>query len=132
MIWRVIVAGMKAYSQDLRKRVVEAVDAGKSKAEVAETFTVTVPSINRWLRLRRETEDLEPKAIPGRPSIKGKALDEGLVEQLQEHPDATISEHCELWRERTGTSVSSATMSRAMKRVGWMLKKKDGRSLRAG
>ncbi len=116
--------GMKAYSQDLRKRVVEAVDAGKTKAEVAETFTVTVPSINRWLRLRRETQSLEPKAIPGRPSIKGKALDEGLVEQLQEHSDATISEHCQLWRERTGTHISSATMSRAMKRAAWTPKKR--------
>ncbi len=120
---------MKAYSEDLRKRVVEAVDAGKSKAEVAETYSVSVPSINRWLRLKRETEGLEPKTIPGRPSIKGKALDEGLVEQLREHPDATIAEHCEQWRERTGTNISGATMSRAMKRVAWTLKKKDGRSL---
>ncbi len=116
--------GMKAYSEDLRERVVEAVDAGKGKDEVAATFRVSVPSINRWLRLRRETHKLEPKPVPGRPSIKGKALDEGLVEQLREHPDATIAEHCELWRERTATSVSSATMSRAMKRAEWTLKKR--------
>lgn len=115
---------MKAYSQDLRKRVVEAVDAGISKAEVAKTFSVSAASINRWLRLRRETQKLEPKPIAGRPSIKGRALDEGLVEQLREHPDATIAEHCQLWEERTLSKVSQATMSRAVKRAAWPLKQK--------
>jgi transposase len=119
---------MKAYSEDLRERVVAAVDAGKRKEEVAESFSVSLSSVNRWLRLKRETETLEPRPITGRPSIKGKALDEGLVEQLREHPDATIAEHCKLWEGRTKTSVSEATMSRAMKRAGWPLKKKDGRS----
>ncbi len=127
-----MLGGMKAYSQDLRKRVVEAVDAGKPKAEVAETFSVSMSSVNRWLRLKRETKTLEPKPITGRPSIKGKALDEGLVEQLREYPDATIAEHCELWERRTKTRVSEATMSRALQRTGWPLKKKDGRSRRAG
>jgi transposase len=107
------------------------VDAGISKGEVAKTFSVSAASINRWLRLRRETQKLEPKPIVGRASIKGRALDEGLVEQLREHPDATIAEHCELWEKQTGTRVSQATMSRAMKRLGWPLKKKDGRSLGA-
>lgn len=124
MLW-----GMKAYSQDLRKRVVGSVDAGKAKGEVAETFRVSVPTINRCLRLRRETKQLTPRPVAGRPSIKGKALDEGLVEQLREHPDATLAEHCELWWEQTGVNISSATMSRAMKRARWTLKKKDGRSV---
>ncbi len=115
---------MKAYSQDLRKRVVAAVDAGKPKAEVADIFSVSVPSINRWLRLKRETKTLEPKPIPGRPSVKGKSLEAGLVEQLRDHPDATIVEHCELWEQRSKLTVSEATMSRAMKRLGWPLKKR--------
>ncbi len=112
--------------------MVAAVDAGKPKAEVAETLSVSMSSVNRWLRLRRERQTLEPGRITGRPSLKGKALDEGLVEQLRQHPDATIAEHCELWGRRTGSRVSEATMSRAMKRAGWPLKKKDGRGRRAG
>jgi len=116
---------MKAYSQDLRKRVVAAVDAGKPKEEVAELFSVSVPSINRWLRLKQESKTLEPKPIPGRPSVKGQALDVGLVEQLRDHPDATIVEHCQLWEERTLMRVSEATMCRALKRVGWPLKKRQ-------
>lgn len=123
---------MKEYSQDLRERVVAAVDAGKPKEEVADTFSVSMSSVNRWLRLRRERRTLEPRRITGRPSIKGKALDEGLVEQLRQHPDATIAEHCQLWEELTKTRVSEATMSRALKRAGWPLKKKDGRGRRTG
>ncbi len=119
-----MLRGMKAYSRDLRERVVEAAGAGKPKEEIADLFSVSVPSINRWLRLKRETEQLEPRPITGRPSILGKALDAGLVEQLREHPDATIAEHCQLWESRTGVKVSGATMSRAMRRASWPLKKK--------
>lgn len=104
--------------------MVAAVDAGKRKEEVAQTLSVSMSSVNRWLRLRRETRTLEPRPITGRPGLKGKALDEGLVEQLRQHPDATIGEHCELWEERTRTRVSEATMSRALKRARWPLKKR--------
>ena len=38
---------MKAYSQDLRQRVVRAVDAGQSQAEIAKTFAVSVATIKR-------------------------------------------------------------------------------------
>src|SRR3712207_3775571 len=62
---------MKPYSKDLRLRVLSAVDAGKPREEVAKTFSVSVPTIKRWLKRRRETGDVEPKPIPGRPSRKG-------------------------------------------------------------
>jgi transposase len=100
------------------------VEAGKAKEEVALTFSVSMSSINRWLRLKRDKQTLEPGRITGRPSILGKALDEGLVEQLRAHPDATVAEHCRMWDEQTHTRVSEATMSRALKRAGWPLKKK--------
>src|SRR6266446_6084556 len=62
-------AGMKAYSQDLRQRVVRAVDAGQSQAEIAKTFAVSVATIKRYLKQRRETGHVQPKAIPGRPAL---------------------------------------------------------------
>src|SRR5713101_1986827 len=67
-------AGMKAYSQDLRQRVVRAVDAGQSQAEIAKTFAVSVATIKRYLKQRRETGHVLPKAIPGRPAKKGAVL----------------------------------------------------------
>ncbi len=87
---------MKAYAVDLRERVVAAVEAGMSKPEVAKVFGVSIPTIYRYLRLREEREDgkLDPKAITGRPSRKGAALDAGLLLQLEANKDATLGEHC--------------------------------------
>jgi transposase len=69
------------------------VDQGKPRAEIAKTFAVSRSTIKRYLKLRRETGDVKPKAIPGRPSKKGAALDAGLLPQLEAHPDATLDEH---------------------------------------
>ncbi len=114
---------MKAYSVDLRERIIEAVESGTPREEVAKTYRVSLPTIERYVRLKRETGKLEPKAIPGRPSRKGAALHTGLSLQLQAHPDALLEEHCRMWQERHGTRVSTATMSRAIKRLGWTPKK---------
>jgi|SRR5687768_17292281 len=46
---------MKAYSEDLRERVIRAVEVGRPREEVAARFEVSVPTIERWVRLKRET-----------------------------------------------------------------------------
>ena len=115
---------MKAYSQDLRHRVLRAIDAGQKQAEVAQTFAVSVATIKRYLKARRETGHVVPKAIPGRPAQKGAALLAGLREQLETHPDATREEHCQMWEDRTGIQVSPASISRARAAVGWTRKKR--------
>lgn len=51
-------------------------DRGMAERDVAEAFEVSVRTLNRYLRLRRETESLEPKPIPGQPLVKGAALEE--------------------------------------------------------
>lgn len=65
-----------------------------------------------------------PKAIPGRPSIKGAALQAGLREQLEANPDATREQYCQMWEARTGTKVSPASISRTRMALGWTRKKK--------
>jgi transposase len=62
---------MKAYSKDLRIRVLASVDGGTLRKEVAKTFSVSVPSIKRWIKRRRETGDVAPRPIPGRTPLKG-------------------------------------------------------------
>ena len=104
---------MKAYSQDLRQRVLRAVDQGHTQAEIAKTFAISVATIKRYLKQRRETGHVEPNAIPGRPARKGAALRAGLREQLETHPDATREEHCQMWEAKHGIKVSPASISRA-------------------
>jgi transposase len=102
------------------------VDRGVSPEEVADTFSVSMPSIKRWLKLRRETGGLEPrKGVPGPPARKGMVLGAWLPEQLKSNPDLTLEEHCQAFEEERGVEVSTATMSRAIRGLPeeWPLKK---------
>jgi transposase len=114
---------MKPYSKDLRLKVLAAVDRGMPRAAVARVFGVSEPTIRRYLRLRRETGDVEPRPIPGPPARKGAALKASLPAQTRSNPDLTLAEHCELFEEQSGVRVSAATMSRAFERLGLPLKK---------
>lgn len=108
---------MKPYSKDLRTRVLAAVDAGRPREEVAKTFSVSVPTIKRWLKRRRETGDVEPKPIPGRPSRKGAMLRGWLPKQLEANHDLTLQEHREAFEEEFVEAVSTSTVGRAIARL---------------
>ena len=125
MIHVLASGGMKPYSKDLRIRVLAAVDSGVPRKEVSKTFSVSMPTIKRWLKRRRETGDVQARPIPGRTPVKGAALGAWLPDHLQKNPDLTLGEHCEAFEERTATKVSEATMSRASARLPgeWPLKK---------
>jgi transposase len=113
---------MRAYSKDLRVKALDAVDRGMPREEVARTFGISLPSIKRWLKRRRETGEVDAKAPPGPPAVKGAMLGEWLPAHLGRNPDLTLEEHCEDF----GVEVSEATMSRAISRLpgGWPLKKR--------
>ena len=116
---------MNAYSKDLRLKVLSAIDRGIPRKEVSELFGVSRSTIKRWLNRRRLTGDVTIHKIPGRPSVKGKALRQWLPEQLKSNPDLTLSEHCEAFFDESGMEVSEATMCRNIRRLPgeWPLKK---------
>lgn len=115
---------MRASSQDLREKVLRAVDQGHSRKAIVELLGVSPATIKRYLKQRRETGSVAPKVIPGRPPKKLGPLQAELVEQLQAHDDVRLEDHCVLWEQSHGVKVSTATMSRAIKRVGWTRKKR--------
>ena len=116
---------MNAYSKDLRLKVLSAIDRGIPRKEVQDLFGVSRSTIKRWLKRRRLTADVTIHKIPGRPSVKGKALRQWLPEQLKSNPDLTLSEHCEAFFDESGMEVSEATMSLNIRRLPgeWPLKK---------
>jgi transposase len=75
---------MKAYSEDLRQRIVAAIDRGMSRAEALTTFRVSLASIKRYLKQRRETGHLTVKPRTGLRATKGSALATH-VDQLLAH-----------------------------------------------
>jgi transposase len=115
---------MRAYSRDLRERILAAVDAGEPHHRIATRFQVSRSTVTRLVRLRRATGDLAPRPRPGQPARLGAALDAGLPPQLRAHPDATLVEHCAIWEQATGGEVSPSTMRRAIGRLGWTRKKR--------
>jgi transposase len=118
--------GMKAYSRDLRIRVMDAVDRGMPQAEVSRLFRVSVRSIKRWRHRQRERGHLGESPRPGRTGRKLAALRAGLLPHLEAHPDATLEELCQWWEETHKVRVSHATMSRVITRhFGWTRKKVD-------
>ena len=114
---------MKAYSEDLRQRVVDAVEPGYPRTEIVNLLGVSLATIKRYLKQHREMGHVKAKIIPGRTSKKLAALQAGIVAQLRAFPDVSLERHCELWEQTHGMQVSRWTMSEAIRRVKWTRKK---------
>lgn len=113
---------MKAYSPDLRERILRALEGGMSTSEAARVFDVGISTVKRYVRQQQETGSLAPKPIPGRPARIGTAEHAALQAQLEAYPVLTLARHCELWEQEYGMRVSIATMSRVIRRIGWIYK----------
>src|SRR5829696_4498938 len=110
---------MRAYSEDLRLRIIAAVDGGMPRSEAARTFGVGRATVKRYLALRRETGALAPRPRHGPPPVKTAPLSAALPGRLRAAPDATLAEHCAWHEDVTGVRVSGPTMSRLIARLGW-------------
>ncbi|MGI9048837.1 MAG: helix-turn-helix domain-containing protein [Rubrobacteraceae bacterium] len=116
---------MNAYSKDLRLRVLRAVARGIPRRKIADLFGISRPTIGRYIKLKASGREIAPKPSPGR---KAKILDDpahkkALWQQLEDNDTATLQEHCEMFESRRGVWVSVATMSRAVRKLGWSFKK---------
>jgi transposase len=115
---------MRAYSIDLRERIVRAIERGERQTVVAQTFGVGVATVRRYVTQQRLTGSLAPKRHAG-PALRiGPADQPALQAQVHATPDATLGEHCAEWERTHGVRVSSPTMCRALARLGWPLKKR--------
>lgn len=97
----------KAYSADLRKRVIEAVEMGASRYEAADRFDVSVSSAVKWHLCWRESGSTAPKPRGGSVSPLEECAARVLA-LIAEHPDLTLMETVtELGRRRIRTSKSA-------------------------
>ena len=115
---------MRAYSVDLRERVVRAVGQGMSKAQAARTFAVSLATVKNYVRQFHATGSLAPRPIPGRPRDIPRDRDAALVAQLRATPDATLAELVAAWEASQRGAVSVPTMARAIRRLRWTRKKR--------
>jgi transposase len=113
---------MRAYSEDLRKKIVAALERGMSKAEAARTFSVSLSSVKRYARSVRRGGSLTPKKSPGRPRIVDEKAQVLLKEDVKERPAATIGQRRRFLEHLSGKDLSDSTVRRLMKRLGFSQK----------
>ena len=114
---------MKAYSVDLREKIVAAVRRGKSKAQVALTFGVGDTSVKRYVKLAEEGKPLTPGKAPGKQSKLGESGMRLLEEDLRARPTVSHRRRAEYLFKLVGVKVSESTICRAIKRLGYTRKK---------
>jgi transposase len=123
-------ATMKAYSEDLREKIIAAVRRRMSKAQAAHTFGVGTTSVKRYVKLAEEGRPLTPGKAPGKKGkLDGNAM-KLLEEDLHVRPAASYEKRADLLRELLGVTVSKATFCRAVKIKG-LLRKAQARTREA-
>ncbi|HZC00923.1 MAG TPA: IS630 transposase-related protein [Gammaproteobacteria bacterium] len=116
---------MKAYSKDLREKIVDAIGRGMPKAQAARTFGIGISTVKRYASKAQRGEPLEPGKAPGKRPKMDERLSKLLKEDLKERPFATLRERCDYVKAISGLSVSRSTMCRAIARIGSTRKKGD-------
>ena len=115
---------MKAYSLDLRERVVAACQAGQQQQAVADQFSVSLSFVAKLLG-RHRTSGSVAALPPGRgpaPRLDGPALAQ-LSACLRQTPDATLDE-LRVWLAAVGGSaMSQSALGRAVQALDWRRKK---------
>jgi len=113
---------MRAYSVDLRQRVLAACDDGAGTAEAAETFAVSESWVRRIKQRRREGGEVAPRVRGRTGPVPILAAHRGrLAELARAEPDLTPAEY----RDRLGVAAAPRTVGRALKALGLTFKKKS-------
>jgi len=111
---------MRAFSLDLRERVLADCDAGHSNDEVARKYHVSASWIRRLKQRRRETGSIEP-CVRRMPPPRLMAHADRLQDLVEQRPDATLRE----LREALGVQASLPSLCRALQRLRLTVKKKS-------
>ena len=123
----------RAYSADLRGRVLAAVDEGSAVAAVAELFRVSVSYIYKALARRRQTGETEARAQRSHRALKLAGQHEAIRAEVASRPDVTLDE-LRAWLETEhGASASLGLMHNTLARLKLTRKKRPaGRKSRIG
>ena len=114
--------GMKPYSEDLRLRIVAAVNGGMTKTQAARLFDVSPSSVKRYCKLAANEEPLAPRKGGGRPPKSDAATARLLEEDVGRRPYAAVWERVEFLRAAGGVELSVSTVRRLLRRLGFSQK----------
>jgi transposase len=118
---------MNGYSEDLRRRIVSAVERAMSKAQAARTFGLSLSSVKRYVNKAGRGESLAPKKSTGSAPKLDEKANKLLEVDLKKRPFVRLQDRCDYIETVTGIPVSRSTMCRAIARIGSTRKKGDAR-----
>ena len=114
---------MKPYSEDLRRKIVKALqEGGISKSAAARLFNVSLSSVKRYARIASQGASLEPRKGGGRPPKVDQTTQKLLEEDVKERPVATVKERRLVLEQLSGKALSNSTIRRVLKRLGFSRK----------
>ena len=118
---------MRPLSEDLRRRIVEARQAGAGSVEVSDRFRVSRRTVARLFGQYQRSGELRPKQIGGyrrsRLQRHGKTLNHWIGKQA----DITLVELCERCRKELGVTIGINALWHQLRKLGLSFKKNDAR-----
>jgi transposase len=117
----------RAYSLDLRQRVIAACEAGvHTRREIARQFQISEATLYTWLQRWHNSGSYRPQPHGGGPV---RRLDAAVLRELVgEQNDRTLAEYAEAYEQRTGRRYTRAHLCTALQELG--LSRKGRRSAR--
>ena len=115
---------MDAYSEDLRQKIVQALQEQRmNKSEAARAFGVSLSSVKRYAKAVSEGRSLSPGKAPGKRPLLDEKARRLLEADVEERPFAKLKDRREYLQKVAGVSVSESTLSRALRKMGFGRKK---------
>ena len=112
---------MRAYSSDLRQRLLADCDRGLTTRAAATKYSVSESWVRRLKQRRRQTGETTPRPSVHGPKPSWDAYADRLREAIRQTPDATLSE----LRQQLRLTVALSTLWRAVAALGLSVKKKS-------
>jgi transposase len=115
---------MDAYSEDLRRKIVQALQQRRmNKSEAARAFGVSLSSVKRYAKAAAEGRSLSPGKAPGKRPLLDEKARRLLEADVQQRPFSKLSDRREYLQKVAGLSVSESTLSRTLRQMGFGRKK---------
>ena len=114
----------KPYSDDLRERVVAAIESGDTREEVAELYNMALSTVGGFIKRKRETGSVSPDKFGGYKTFSLEPHTDLVKELVAEQPDRTLAElRDRLAKEQV--TVSQSAISRFLHHINLTFKKKS-------
>ena len=112
-------------SKELREKIVSAYERGMETIKVvAEIFDITPRTVAKYLQIHRETGDLTPKPLPGRPPILTEENLNVIKQIILLNKDGTLQDFRDAFENKTGIYVAISTIQNACEKLDIRRKKR--------